>query len=578
LLTVTSAPAFTIVELLDNPALLGRWFAGPTWDRWRAVLAAAFALPMTATARALFSEVAGDRSPPPHRVAELVCAVGRGGGKNSAGSAVAVYLAVTGDYTRLRPGEPGVILCLATDRTQAGISFAYIRGLFDQVPVLRALVERADEDTIDLKNGVSIVVGTNSYRGVRGRTLVCVIYDECAFWRGEDASNPDIEVDSAVSPGLARWPGAMKVIISSVYRRGGLLYQRWRESFGVDDPDRLVVLGTTLQFNSGFNRKVIERELARDRERASAEYLSIWRDDIADFIDREAVEACIEPGCFERPPSKYIAYSAFCDPSGGRSDSFTLAIAHSGDDGRGILDVIREIKPPFSPDGAVREFADLLQSYGIIEVTKDNYAVGWVDERFKEYGITCTAAEKPRSQLYLELLPLINSRRVDLLDNDRLVNQLCALERKVAGSGRDRIDHAPGSHDDVANSVAGVLVSVALAGRYGSWSGLIAEEQRERAARAAAAELRRQEAEAAAERSRRIEVESRLDDTETEIWVQFSRPVGVAYVANWAFPASIKTFQYVPGISCIPRVVWQQHEKYLRSAGARPVNQQKEAA
>jgi hypothetical protein len=165
-----------------------------------------------------------------------------------------------------------------------------------------------------------------------------------------------------------------------------------------------------------------------------------------------------------------------------------------------------------------------------------------------------------------------------LLDNDRLVNQLCALERKVAGSGRDRIDHAPGSHDDVANSVAGVLVSVALTDRYGSWSGLLAEEQRDAAAAQAAAERHRIEAAASAERSRRIEVESRLDDTATEIWVQFSRPVGVAYVANRAFPSSIQQFQFVPGISCIPRVVWQQHEKYLRGAGARPVNQQKEAA
>jgi hypothetical protein len=37
--------------------------------------------------------------------------------------------------------------------------------------------------------------------------------------------------------------------------------------------------------------------------------------------------------------------------------------------------------------------------------------------------------------------------------------QLCGLERRVARSGRDSIDHAPGAHDDVANCVAGLYAA-----------------------------------------------------------------------------------------------------------------------
>jgi hypothetical protein len=59
------------------------------------------------------------------------------------------------------------------------------------------------------------------------------------------------------------------------------------------------------------------------------------------------------------------------------------------------------------------------------------------------------------------LLPLLNSRRVDLLDNKRLFNQISGLERRTARGGRDSIDHAPGAHDDVGNSAAGALVRVA---------------------------------------------------------------------------------------------------------------------
>ena len=62
----------------------------------------------------------------------------------------------------------------------------------------------------------------------------------------------------------------------------------------------------------------------------------------------------------------------------------------------------------------------------------------------------------PKSELYVDLLPLINSRRIELVDDARLLNQLCALERRTARGGRDSIDHPPGAHDDICNAVAGL--------------------------------------------------------------------------------------------------------------------------
>ena len=54
------------------------------------------------------------------------------------------------------------------------------------------------------------------------------------------------------------------------------------------------------------------------------------------------------------------------------------------------------------------------------------------------------------------MLPLLNSRRLDLLDHPRLINQICNLERRVARGCRDSIDHPTGGHDDLANVVAGI--------------------------------------------------------------------------------------------------------------------------
>jgi hypothetical protein len=109
----------------------------------------------------------------------------------------------------------------------------------------------------------------------------------------------------------------------------------------------------------------------------------------------------------------------------------------------------------------VREFAALLKTYRITEVQGDRYAGEWPRERFREHGIAYETAAKPKSDLYRDLLPAINSRKVDLLEDTRLIAQIVGLERRTARGGRDSIDHAPGAHDDVANAAAGVIAALA---------------------------------------------------------------------------------------------------------------------
>ncbi len=94
------------------------------------------------------------------------------------------------------------------------------------------------------------------------------------------------------------------------------------------------------------------------------------------------------------------------------------------------------------------------------QVTGDRYGGQWPREQFRKHGIEYKPAEKTKSELYLELLPTINSGRVELLDSKRLQNQLVGLERRTSRAGRDTVDHAPGGHDDLANSVAGALALV----------------------------------------------------------------------------------------------------------------------
>lgn len=89
---------------------------------------------------------------------------------------------------------------------------------------------------IRLKNGIIIATHPNSFRSIRGRTLLCCIFDESGFWRDETSALPDVECYRAVLPALATSHG-MLIGISSPYRKLGMLYQRHKDYFATDDPD-----------------------------------------------------------------------------------------------------------------------------------------------------------------------------------------------------------------------------------------------------------------------------------------------------------------------------------------------------
>jgi hypothetical protein len=79
----------------------------------------------------------------------------------------------------------------------------------------------------------------------------------------------------------------------------------------------------------------------------------------------------------------------------------------------------------------------------------------------RKHGVAYEPAEQNKSQIYGELLPLLNSGRIELLDHTRLAAQLCNLERRTSRGGRDSIDHPPHAHDDLANAASGALVACA---------------------------------------------------------------------------------------------------------------------
>jgi hypothetical protein len=325
---------------------------------------------------------------------------------------------------------------------------------------LRQEIENITRSEITLRSGIILSVHSNSYRTIRGRTLLACIFDEVAFWRDEASSQPDIETYRAVLPALATTNG-MLIGISTPYRKLGLLYTKHRDHYSQNDDEVLVVQGSTAVFNPTLDEKTIARQRAADPVSAGSEWDAEFRTDISSFLDDALIDAAVERGRpLELPPVHELfgsVYKCFVDPSGNTGgDSYTLAIAHKDKD-HFVLDVVRGTRGKFDPQSVTVEYAALCKEYGISAVTGDSYAAEWCRGAWLNTGISYTASDMPKSKIYLECLPLFTRGMVRLPDHPTLLRELRLLERQTHRGGRDSVDHPRNGHDDFANALCGCL-------------------------------------------------------------------------------------------------------------------------
>jgi hypothetical protein len=378
-------PRITIRKALEDKELLGSSMAGPSWAAWRSLLIAAMGEPLKPDELETFKRFTGRTTTPDRRVDEMWCCVGRRGGKSKAMATLAVYLAGLCDHSdTLIRGERGLVLLIAPDVRQARVLLEYAQGTLESAPMLKQLIADRKREELTLTTGITLEVRSASFRRIRGATCVAVLADECAFWKSEDSANPDVEILNAARPSLATTGGPL-VAISSPHARRGALWTTYRKHFGPDgDPAILVAQGTSRDFNPDLPQSVVDRAIERDPAAARAEYLAEFRTDIESLLTQEAVGACVDAGVRERAPERQHSYIAFVDPSGGSSDAMTMAIAHKEAETT-VLDVIREHRPPFSPEAVVAEYASVVRRYRCSQCFGDRYAGEWVAEQFGGY-------------------------------------------------------------------------------------------------------------------------------------------------------------------------------------------------
>jgi hypothetical protein len=246
------------------------------------------------------------------------------------------------------------------------------------------------------------------------------------------------------------------------------MFRKWKELYGNDESESICWFAPSAVMNPKLPVHVVDRALAEDVQKARAEYLNIWREDLAEFLPIDVVESCTDWDVHERAPQPGVKYVAFVDAASGTGkDSYALAIAHCEADGSVRIDVVRERKPRFVPAQVIAEFAELLRAYNITEVRGDAYAAGFHSSEWRNHPVTFVPCKESTSENYLTALPSLLARRVRLVDNVMLSNQLTSLERRVGAGDKETVSHPQhaNAHDDVAAAVGGVIATALRAAR-----------------------------------------------------------------------------------------------------------------
>jgi hypothetical protein len=431
-----------ILHALNHPQVFAPHL-GPSWDAWRVFLASLFGLPLSADQMQVFTQYTGRSVAPTSACREAWLVVGRRGGKSFTLALVAVFLACFRDWRPyLGPGEVGTVMIIAKDRAQARSIKRFISGLLREIPMLAPLIEDETAETIRLKRRVCIEIHTASYRTTRGYTIIAALLDEVAVWESDEfAADPDVEIINAIKPGMLTIPGSMLLCASSPHARRGALWDAYRRHYGRDGDPILVWQASTLAMHPTVERSEIEAHMAEDPAKARAEYFAEFRTDVETFIFRELVDAAVIPGRRDLPRMEGVVYTPFVDPSGGSSDPMTLSICHTetkAGTAYAVTDLIREVKPPFSADSVVAEFAGLLKAYGCSFVWGDRYAGIWPRERFATCGIEYRIPGKTASDLYTEFLPILTSHRDGSFRNSVSWSDTPVAPRKASRTRRIR--------------------------------------------------------------------------------------------------------------------------------------------
>lgn len=352
---------------------------------------------------------------------------------------------------------------LANDQGQAGDDLELAKKIYRINPVLNREVI-IKKDCIERRDGKGFleILPAQDVAGAHGKTYLFCGFDEIHEYRdwglfeamALDPHRPDAMMWIATYASLYNYSGMPLHDLLQQGKKGEdkRMFFSWYSGDYSTDPE---YAGKETPEERANPSILPEGYLEQQKRRLPIHryrrlHLNIGGSPEGAYLSPEKVEAAVgDYRSLSYQAGTY--YRAFVDMSGGSGDDATLAISRQEGD-RIIVDGVwtQGKRPPFDPREAVRLFAGILKGYAIFRVSGDRYAGETFRADFQGEGVTYDVCPVPKSMLYETLEVELNSGRVTLPDDVKLLQQLLTLVMKGG-----KIDHPSGEHDDLANAIAG---------------------------------------------------------------------------------------------------------------------------
>ncbi len=402
-----------------------------------------------------------------NRYREIVINSGGRSGKTLLSAAITLFNVLYGEHN-LAKGETGVGLIVASDAQQSTVNRNYIASWLQGDRDLMNLTDEILSKEIRFKNNTIIKCFPLSRGAVAAWSIISASCDELAQWSLKGSSEADRLIVDQIIRGMLSKPDAQLWKTSTRYKKSGLLYSDYTESYAKEDLHRLYFFTSTTAMRPDIPKDEIENLKRTNPAAYDYMYGDMWYSGEDQFIDNTIIENAIIRGRNSIAPEKGVRYLAGIDPAGGASmgDSYTCAIVRIDDSGshseapRVIQVAMVGFKPKkrskaLNLDEATAGIARLLKSYGISRCYTDSYKTGYVQMSFAKHGIqVIERIYSNRTDLYLQLELLISQGRLEMLDHSELELETKSLQRKVGSNGSVKVVHPRAISDDHVNALA----------------------------------------------------------------------------------------------------------------------------
>lgn len=343
-------------------------------------------------------------------------------------------------------------LAYAVDKDQAALLMEKLAHLTAPLAV-QGLLEVTAARITNPATGAALTVESSDAPSALGQTPWLVVVDEFCAWPDRRGTR---SLWQAIVSSMPKRPDSRLLVISSAGDPGN-----WTH-----DVVRAARTGGSWRFSRmpGPSPWWSERDVAKQREAlsdaafswyvlnefAAAENALASADDLA---------AAVMPGVESRPYDPAHVYAVGVD-LGRKVDASVVAVAHREGD-RVVVDRVDRLLPTRARPVRLETVESLVRArhaeYGNAHVRMDPAKGEQMSQRLGEDGITVeefTFHEGAIDRLASNLSRLFQERRISVPDVPDLLEELGTVILKTLPSGRARIDHHSGRHDDQAVSIA----------------------------------------------------------------------------------------------------------------------------